>query len=412
VSSQEPAGEVGETTLLGVVLRRRMWVSSAVAALAVVLAGRGDPADLGYFAAAGNHILRLDLAGAYADPGVQAGPFELVAGALVRSGPGLLVMQVLLAALTGPLALVAVRTLRRVLLLPPSPLVELLVPVAAALWLSSGAVQTTHAAEVAVPVTWVVAAVLLQRHPLIGGIVLASSTCWETWGALAAPMLLFCPTLRGALRASAGGAALSALVWGPFVLSGQFHMLELAWRIDPHSTLSLLGAAPGSFSWGLRAAQAGVSMAAFAGVALALGRRSPDSVWLPALGCLVCRLALDPLDYGYYWVALLVLALAGLGLTSVDRPLAGAVRLALVYLQALALGSSHAVSLALSLLAVGTFLALPRGGQTPRAGLSWRSRASRPLTKAGLSSVDRLAASSTASLTATASGTSGHQSSS
>lgn len=50
--------------------------------------------------------------------------------------------------------------------------------------------------------------------------------------------------------------------------------------------------------------------------------------------------------------------------------------------------------------------------QKPSAGLSWRTRPSSPLTNAGLSSVERLEARTTASLTATSSGTSSHQRSS
>jgi hypothetical protein len=60
----------------------------------------------------------------------------------------------------------------------------------------------------------------------------------------------------------------------------------------------------------MRLAQGLVALAAGTGVALAL-RRSVHAVWLAPVTVVAVRLALDPVRYPWYWLAVQTLALLG-----------------------------------------------------------------------------------------------------
>jgi hypothetical protein len=89
-------------------------------------------------------------------------------------------------------------------------------------------------------------------------------------------------------------------------------MLSYTWNVSRASVLALFVAPGTHVGWALRLAQGAAALGA--GLAVArLARGSAHAVWLVPLAIVAARLALDPLDNGYYFVGIVGPALVGLG---------------------------------------------------------------------------------------------------
>ncbi len=288
------------------------------------------------FAAAGEAMARGDLGSVYADPWMQAGPFEILGSLtmlplpfehhnsfLEDSGFGAMIPV----CLVGGALIVAVlgltlRWARRVGGLPPAPvLVFLTVVLGFALRLPWRTFEGGHLAQVVVPFCWLWAAHAATRGRVAtAGLAVGLSAGWEPWGVLAAPVLLLDPgtDLRhwrsvagAAARLLRGGLALAVgavLPYAPFAATGRFTLFDHQWFALRGSLVELWLGETAPVTWGLRVGQGGLALAAGGAVALALrGRR--EALWAVPTAVQVVRLLLDPLALDYYWFPLLVLAL-------------------------------------------------------------------------------------------------------
>ncbi len=308
--------------------RARWGLLPLAGAVAGVIAVRdGTPGDYGTFVSAGADLIGGRLSDVYADPGVQAGPLQLLALTAFRpldrlhAGLGLAALDVVGSIVTVVAIALAVGWFRRRLLMPPSPSLQLAVGLTAALWgASATAFQYGHPAQVVVPAAWLAAAAMSRDgRSAAAGITLGLACGWETWAVLGLPVLLLAPSLWSAMRAGIAAAVSAVMLFAPFVIAGDFAMFRLNWSVTGNGALHLLFPNATTFTWQMRAIQTIASLAAAAAVGWLLRRRA-DSVWLVPLVAVLVRLALDPLNYTYYQVAPQLLVLFGCGLLGARRP--------------------------------------------------------------------------------------------
>jgi len=142
------------------------------------------------------------------------------------------------------------------------------------------------------------------------GALVGLSAGFEVWGLLGAVVFVLAPQARAALRGLATEVGFAVALFLPFVLAGDFRMFEYHWQVNGDTLLGLV-ASPGThFSWPMRMAQGLAALAAGAGVAWWL-RRSLHAVWLTPLTVVAVRMALDPVRYPWYWLAVQTLVLLG-----------------------------------------------------------------------------------------------------
>jgi hypothetical protein len=166
------------------------------------------------------------------------------------------------------------------------------------------------------PLLWIVAAAEARRGRMMrAAAIVGLSAGFETWGVLGIAVLAFAPTVRDALRAVPVAVGIVAFMFLPFVLAGDFAMLGYHWMIMGRSLLGHVVEPGTSFGWPFRLAQGGLAVAAGVGVARA-ARRSPHALWLVPLVVVLVRIALDPMDSGYYFDGIQAPALAGLVLVA------------------------------------------------------------------------------------------------
>jgi hypothetical protein len=296
-----------ETDLSGV--RDRGWVYLAcvlgpVAAVAL-LVQPGDTGDLPFFVHVSQRLFSAHWSSVFADPSVQVGPLELLlfrvgdlAGALA------LVVQVGVAAL---LWVVSGR-----LLAGRDPRAQLLVGLAAVgLGLTYGAYQDGHPAQVVVPLLWVLAALDARDGRMLrAGAIVGLSAGFETWGVLGVVVFVLAPRMQAALVGMATGLVVAGGLFLPFVATGQFHMFDYRWQVNGDTLLGLFVEPGTPFTWLMRLCQGLAALGVGALLAWPL-RRTIHAVWLGPLAVVVVRLALDPVRYPWYWLALETLALLG-----------------------------------------------------------------------------------------------------
>jgi len=286
----------------------RAWRTSCVLAAAAsvaLLVRPDDTGDLPFFLHTAQRLLSADWANVFADPNVQVGPVQLLVFGLADHGVLLpLVVQV------GSAALLWVAAGR--LLTGRSPRAQLLAGLAAvALGLTYGAYQDGHPAQLIVPLLWVLAGLEARAgRTVLGGALVGLSAGFELWGLLGAVVFVLAPRVRAAVAGLATEVSVVAGLFLPFVLAGQFRMFEYSWRVNPDTLLGLL-AEPGTpFTWSLRLLQGVAALGV--GVALAWTlRHTLHAVWLAPLAVVAVRLALDPVRYPWYWLALETLVLLG-----------------------------------------------------------------------------------------------------
>ncbi|MBT0767539.1 hypothetical protein KIH74_01300 [Kineosporia sp. J2-2] len=312
-------------------LARLRWLLcpvGAVEAYAQIRPGTGQPYDLIRFSEAGGWIVTGRLGDVYATSFMQGGPLELLASWALFPFPhqheaGYAAVgqqgQIWLRLVTGA-ALVAVcmlgaRRLRTLHRLPRSQPLELLAGLTAVLlavpyyfWAEG------HLSQFAVPVMWVAGASLAVRgRTTAAGLVIGLSAGWQSWGVLAAGLLLVDRRPGPLLRAVAAFVVGALSCYLPFVVTGRFEMFALAWPVRQLTLVHTLLPQLTEFGWPYRFLQGLVAGLAGVAVALVLGRRR-DLVWLGPLAVVTARLLLDPVLLPNYWYPLLVLAVAGVSL--------------------------------------------------------------------------------------------------
>jgi hypothetical protein len=182
---------------------------------------------------------------------------------------------------------------------------------AVAIGLPHAAFVDGHLAQLVIPLLWLLAArEAREGRGATAGALVGVSAGFELWGVLGVVVLALVPRLRTAAVGLAVEAGIVLLVFVPFVVAGDFRMFSYSWRIAD-GTLASLVLSPGDpFPWELRIAQGAVVVAIGVTLAYVL-RRSRHAAWI-ALGAAVsARLALDPVFYSWYWLALQTLVLVG-----------------------------------------------------------------------------------------------------
>ena len=149
-------------------------------------------------------------------------------------------------------------------------------------WFVPLAVLTGHPAQLVIPLLWVLAAIAAQQRQFIAvGALIGLATGWELWGMLGVPVILLAarPNL---LKAALAGIVTLAVLYLPFVLSGEFHMFEFGWPIIDGTLVSVLLPTLEDFGWGLRLGQGVFVLLVGCGVALAARERF-YAPWLVAV---------------------------------------------------------------------------------------------------------------------------------
>lgn len=260
-----------------------------------------DTGDLAFFV----HTSQKGLWDWFADPSVQVGPLQLAAFRL-----GDLARVLALVVQLGVAALFWAASGR--LLAGRDPWIPFAVCMAAVvLGLTYGAYQDGHPAQVVVPLLWVLAACDAREGRTVrAGVLIGLSAGFEVWGLLGAVVLVLAPEARAALRGLATEIAVAAALFIPFVVAGEFRMLDYHWQVNSDTLLGLVVAHGTDFTWPMRLAQGLAAVAAGAAVAWSL-RRSFHAVWLAPLTVVAVRMALDPVRYPWYWLAVQTLVLLG-----------------------------------------------------------------------------------------------------
>jgi hypothetical protein len=293
------------------VLARYWWFPPLVGAgLIATLDTHGDAGDIIYFAHAGEGLWGSGWEGVYSDPKLQSGPIQLALLGLLShlaSATGLslglvLAYSVELAAMAAVLYVLSKVTAHRGVLLLGG-MTALVVGLASAAFIDG------HPAQLFIPLLWVLAGLALRRgEPGFAGILVGLSAGLETWALLGVCVLAAAPTLRAAGRGVVGATVTAAALFAPFVVLGDFAMLEYSWDVASGTPISAIVEPGSSYPWAVRVLQGLAAVSAGAVVAWAVGRRSAV-IWAAPLAAILVRLVFDPVFYAAYWLAPLTLAL-------------------------------------------------------------------------------------------------------
>jgi hypothetical protein len=273
----------------------------AFAAVVALTVHPADTGDLAFFV----HTSQKPLWDWFADPSVQVGPLQL---AVFRLGD--LAHVLALVVQLGVAALFWEASGR--LLAGRDPWVRFAVCMAAVvLGLTYGAYQDGHPAQVVVPLLWVLAACDAREGRTVrAGALVGLSAGFEVWGVLGVVVFGLAPHGRAALRGVATEIGVAAALFLPFIAAGEFWMLDYHWTVNGDTLLNLVVSTGTDFTWQMRMAQGLAALAAGAAVAWRL-RRSLHGAWLAPLTVVAVRMALDPVRYPWYWLAVQTLVLLG-----------------------------------------------------------------------------------------------------
>jgi hypothetical protein len=330
-----------------------------------------EPIDFSLFGPAGAALLTGRWASVFADPFIQAGPFELAPWGLLQllgvSGrPAWTVAITGCAALTAFLAALVLRPtlapdLRSSVLAGCGTLLLVLTGPVVAAW------HLGHPSETLVPLLWAVAGrFALRGRPGLAAALVAASSGFEVWGLLGAPVVLLAADRR-VLRPLLTAAAVLAALWVPFVVVGPFRMFSYTWGVSDGSLLHLLHPGTMSAPWSFRLVQAVLAVAAGSAVALLLRGRAWGP-WAVIVAVVAARLVLDPVLAGYYWEPVLVAVTGALVLAVHRRALVPALVAALCLTLGSEVGPPVARAAALVAITLGAAVALHRSRSRPRAG--------------------------------------------
>jgi hypothetical protein len=261
-----------------------------------------QPTDYSVFVAAGEAIWRGDLASAFSDPHVQSGPLTLVSlsgidrlGSL--TGHQAVVASLAMALLASFCVTGAIRW-RQVVASPELAGAGLLVAwTLAALWgpLTGSWAHPSHAL---VPLLWLVCVREAQAgRAAPAGLALGLGVALDPWAVLGAcALLVLLPDVRALLRASAAAVAVTALVWGPFLLVGTA-TARMTWVARAGSLPDVLGITV--VGAGYRGVQTLLVLAVGTCVVLRM-RRDVDLAWLLPVVLVAVRIGTDGIYLDYY----------------------------------------------------------------------------------------------------------------
>ena len=282
----------------------RLWLPVLGLAGLVAYLDRGtDTGDLIFFVRRGEQLLSGNWAETFANPDLQVGPVLL---AIVGAVDNFTVLAFVIELGSAALLLYVLGGLG------VSNRVRLVVGLLAVVsGLTHGAFVDGHPAQVFVPLLWVLAAVWAREDRAVAaGALVGVSAGLELWGVLGAVVLVLAPTLRRAIAGVLAEAAVVCALLAPFALFGTFRMFEYEWTVATGTLLSLFVEPGTDFGWPLRLVQASLALGAGTAIALAI-KRNLHAVWLAPLALVCVRLLLDPLAYGWYWLAAHALVLVG-----------------------------------------------------------------------------------------------------
>jgi hypothetical protein len=278
------------------------------------------PADMNGFAAGGRALLSGHFSAVYAHAENQAGPIQLLINWLLTLGSrDSAPLRVVVAAANVCLVVAALGACRRFAVrnetaAAEAPVAvarrELLVGLLVLLWLTPSGLWSGHPAEVLIAVLWLGAVRDVGRERWIrAGISLGVAAAIAPWGVLGFPAVLVCRRIGVSFAAGALGAIVTLLLYLPFLASGHFALFQATWPISPDSLAHLVAPGLHQMTWQLRLVQAAVVAGGTAGAALLLRRhRGAAPVALLVAG--VLRVATDPVQTGYYWTSVGVVAIA------------------------------------------------------------------------------------------------------
>ena len=264
----------------------------------------GNTADLPYFTGAADRMLSGSWAETYSDASLQVGPLQLLLFALPSTA--------LIGAVAGALSAGLFWLIARRFLADAQGwalLAASLAPVV--LGLTFHAYRQGHPAQVLVPLLWVIAGLELRRgRAWTAGAVIGLSAGFEVWGLLGVAVFGAAPTVRLAMRAVASTSVLALSLYAPFWVAGDFAMFEYRWAVSDETLISLFLEPGTEFPWSVRILQGGTALLV-GSVLTRMLRRSPAALWVGPLALVAVRVALDPVRYPWYWLALETLALVG-----------------------------------------------------------------------------------------------------
>jgi len=293
------------------VIRRILpWLCPAAAAAALEPFVRSDGGDTWLFVRAGRTLLSSDWSRAFADKGTQVGPLQLALFGSIGRSPGLLA-----AVLAAAAALLVTAACRAAGVERPR-LLTLAGAAAVLTGFTTHVFDAGHPADGLLPLLWIVAAADARRGKTARAALLVGlSAGVETWGVLGLAVLALAPSLRAAARSALLGGCVAGLLYLPFVATGHFAAGSYRWAIASQSLLGHVLAPGTAFGWPLRVAQGAVALAVGVAVARA-ARPSAHALWAVPLSVVLVRLALDPIDHGYYFDGVQATALVALALVA------------------------------------------------------------------------------------------------
>jgi len=290
--------------------RMLAWIVPVAAAAAVAPIARGDGGDAWLFTAAGRTLLSSHWSHTFANPGIQVGPLQLALfGTVGRSSLALAIVLGVAAALL-VLAAACAAGVEQPRLLAAIGLVAVVTG------FTRAGFDAGHPADSLLPLLWILAAAEARRgRVVLAGAIVGFSAGFETWGILGVAVLALAPSVRDTARGLLVAVGAAAVLFLPFVAAGQFHMGGYRWLVSSQSLVSLVVAPGTAVGWPLRLLQGAVAVGAGVAVARA-ARGSRHAIWLVPGVVVLARLLLDPLDSGYYFVAVEGPALVGLALAA------------------------------------------------------------------------------------------------
>ena len=294
-------------------------VSLLVALAAAVTVGLvvppGDTGDLAFFMHSAERLFSGGWAQTYADPTLQVGPLQLVVLGTLDTVAGLAGISStrLIGAVFGAVVVALFWVIARRLLDGRGGRWALTAAVLAPVALSYtfDAYRDGHPAQALVPLLWVLAGFEVRAgRGWLAGLLIGVSAGFEVWGILGVAIVVLAPRALDAVKAFAAATLILVALLAPFALAGDFGMFDYRWVVNGDTLLSLLVEPGTAFTWPLRVLQGATAVLVGAGVAWSL-RRSAAALWAGPLALVAVRLALDPVRYPWYWLALETLVLVG-----------------------------------------------------------------------------------------------------